>query len=442
MKTVQLFCLLLLTAWTLPAQAFTYQWSATNSPTNSYRFDDIYFLNADTGFAVNFAYTNIDGYVARTYDGGNSWVKVWDSLNFSLRDIVFADELHGWVGTLEQSGTLGDTAILYQTSDGGDTWSAVPNFPGPADAGICGMHRVTDSMVVGVGRYSQPAGFYKTTDQGASWTYSNLDSLAGGLVDVYFVNADTGFAVGSNGNYFTGKGRVLMTVDGGDSWSIIHTSAHPKEICWKISFPSRQVGYISLEAFQNSGAQYMLKTTDGGLTWLDFDISAGGGPTGLYNVEGIGFLNDTIGWIGGDLGTYHTTNGGLSWVLQSGMNTFNRFRKIDDTTAYAAGESVYRLARVVVGVEDPRAWHENLRQNYPNPFRETTVIEYAIWEDHLVQIEVFDIMGKKVAVLVDELVPAGNHRLVYSVHTIPDGVYYYTMQVGDHRATRRMVIQR
>ncbi len=423
-------------------QAFTYQWTATNSPTNSYRFDDIFFLSADTGFAVNFAYASDDGYIARTYDGGASWQKVWDSTGIAFRDIVFADPLHGWVGTLEAGINPSDTTILYQTTDGGTTWGPVPNLPGPRPSGICGMNRVTDSIIVGVGRYLGPASFYKTTDQGTTWAYTNLDSLAGGLVDVYFMNRDTGFAVGTSGSFFTGKGRVLMTEDGGASWRIMHTSTHANEICWKISFPSSQIGYISLQAFQNSGFQYMLKTTDGGHTWADLNISNGGGPFGLYDIEGIGFINDTTGWIGGDRGTFFTTDGGVNWVQESWGNAINRFRFINDSLAYAGGEFVYKMDLVAVGVSDPRAWHENLLQNYPNPFREETVIEYAIPTDHLVRLEVFDVLGKSVRVLVNENVPAGNHRLVYSVSNIPDGVYFYTMIIGDHRLTRRMIIQR
>ncbi|MFN8397129.1 MAG: hypothetical protein U0176_21075 [Bacteroidia bacterium] len=267
------------------AQAFTYNWVPTNSPANSYRFDDIYFLNADTGWAVNFAYSNHDGYVTRTIDGGNTWDILWDSTGAALRDIGFTDAMHGWIGTLENGINPEDTTILYQTSDAGLTWSAVPNMPGPRPAGICGMQVINDSTVYAVGRYSGPAGFYKTTNNGQSWSYTNCSSVAGGLVDLHFFNPDTGYAIGTSANYFTGKGRVIGTTDGGNTWSIVHTSAHFNEICWKIEFPSRQRGYISLQAFNNTGFQYFLRSSDGGATWSDVNLSQAGGPTGNYNVE-------------------------------------------------------------------------------------------------------------------------------------------------------------
>jgi photosystem II stability/assembly factor-like uncharacterized protein len=424
------------------AQAFTYTWTATNSPNSSYRFDDIYFLNPDTGFAVNYPNGTHDGYVARTYDGGNNWTKVWDSTGITYRDICFADAMHGWIGTLETGHNPGDTTILYQTTDGGTTWAPVPNLPGPRPAGICGMNHVTDSIIVAVGRYPGPAGFYKTVDQGVSWSYVNLDSLAGGLVDVYFVNPDTGFAAGTSGNYFTGNGRVLMTVDGGATWRIVYTSAHTHEICWKISYPSRQIGYISLEAFANSGAQYFLKTTDGGLTWQDINISLGGGPSGSYDVEGMGFINDSTGWIGGDVSTYFTQDGGTTWVQQTWGNRINRFRFLNDSVAFAGGQKVYALSRIITGTDAPRAYAANLGQNFPNPFQDHTVIEYFVPEAGRVHLQVYDVLGQSVAVLVDEEVPAGNHRLMYDAAVLPDGVYFYTMIIGDRRATKRMLVRR
>lgn len=424
------------------SQAFDYQWSATNSPSNSYRFDDCFFINADTGLAINFAYSNNDGYVMRTFDGAQSWHKVWDSTGIPFRDIAFIDSNHGFIGTLENGLNSGDTIIMYETSDGGSTWNPVANLPGPRPAGICGMHALNDSTVFAVGRYYGPAGFYKTTDRGQNWSYVNLDSLAGGLVDVFFHNADTGIAVGSNGNYFTGRGIVLETYDGGNSWHVAHVSAHTNEICWKISFPSRNIGYVSLQAFANSGWQWILRTTDGGQSWFDSNVSIGGGPIGTYNVEGIGFVNDSVGWIGGDLGTFMTTDSGNTWLRQSWGNTINRFRFLNDSLAFGAGEKMYKMDRTLVGISSPQLNQFALNQNYPNPFQEQTVFEYNLPEPNHVQLDIFDSMGKMVAKLIDSEVSTGTHRLIWSVDQLPNGIYYYTLKVGTQQATRRLVIHR
>ncbi|HEX8516759.1 MAG TPA: hypothetical protein VF868_11205 [Bacteroidia bacterium] len=241
------------------------QWVTTPSPLSSYRHDDVFFINPDIGWAVNYSLGD-NGYVIKTTDGGNSWFKQVDSSGARFRDIAFLDTLTGFIGTLADGYNPQDTTIMYKTTDGGTTWSNVV-MPGPRPSGICGMFAVNDSTLYACGRYYGPAGFYKTTDKGVTWSYKSLAGLAGGIVDLHFFNKDTGIAIGgSDANYLNAQGRVLRTVDGGDNWTIVHTSAHPKEIGWKVSFPSANTGYVSLQSFRPSGAQYFLKTTDGGLT--------------------------------------------------------------------------------------------------------------------------------------------------------------------------------
>jgi photosystem II stability/assembly factor-like uncharacterized protein len=176
---------------------------------------------------------------------------------------------------------------MYRSIDGGVNWNYIPNFPGPRPAGICGMFVVNDSTLYACGRYFGPAGFYRTTDKGNTWDYINLSAYAAGIVDLHFFNKDTGIAVGgTSSNFLNGQGRVIRTVDGGNTWSIVHTSTHFQELCWKISFPSPNIGYISLESFRSGGPQYFLKTTDGGLSWIDLPFMS----NGTFDAQGIGLL--------------------------------------------------------------------------------------------------------------------------------------------------------
>jgi len=77
-------------------------WVPTNSPPANFRLTDTYFLNNDTGFAIHYPGI-LPGYIIKTTDGGLNWNKVLDSSQFTFRDIVFTDALHGWVGTFENS---------------------------------------------------------------------------------------------------------------------------------------------------------------------------------------------------------------------------------------------------------------------------------------------------------------------------------------------------
>jgi hypothetical protein len=82
-----------------------------------------------------------------------------------------------------------------------------------------------------------------------------------------------------------------------------------------------------------------------------------------------------------------------------------------------------------------------LAQNYPNPFNPTTIVEYGLPTESRVRLEVFNTLGQKVAVLVDETQSAGYHRSRFSVEGLATGIYFYRLSVngGDHVLVRRML---
>ncbi|OGU43882.1 MAG: hypothetical protein A3G43_09035 [Ignavibacteria bacterium RIFCSPLOWO2_12_FULL_56_21] len=94
-----------------------------------------------------------------------------------------------------------------------------------------------------------------------------------------------------------------------------------------------------------------------------------------------------------------------------------------------AGPSVYSAVRwfatVTTGIEDgsPTPVGFELRENYPNPFNPETKIEYRMKEGGWVKVSVFDVLGREVAVLVDEEQPAGDYRTTWNASTMPSGVY-------------------
>jgi hypothetical protein len=81
-----------------------------------------------------------------------------------------------------------------------------------------------------------------------------------------------------------------------------------------------------------------------------------------------------------------------------------------------------------------------LQQNYPNPFNPTTTIEYALPEAANVKLEVFNTLGQRVRVLVDESQQAGSHRIEFQADGLPSGVYFYKLQAGSHASVRQMTL--
>jgi hypothetical protein len=115
---------------------------------------------------------------------------------------------------------------------------------------------------------------------------------------------------------------------------------------WKIFFVNDKVGYVSLENF-SVGA--VLKTTDGGKTWVRKLIDD---PQGNANLEGVGFVDEDKGWVGGwgdrnFAGGFSsaTTDGAENWKDSNEIGRFlNRFRFIGKpiSVGYASGDTVYK----------------------------------------------------------------------------------------------------
>ena len=81
-----------------------------------------------------------------------------------------------------------------------------------------------------------------------------------------------------------------------------------------------------------------------------------------------------------------------------------------------------------------------LDQNYPNPFNPVTKITYALPKSGNVQLKVYDILGREVAVLVNEVKQAGIHNVDFNATNLASGIYFYTLKSGDFYAVKKMVL--
>jgi hypothetical protein len=178
---------------------------------------------------------------------------------------------------------------------------------------------------------------------------------AAALIDVHFFNGDNGFVVG--GRSTTGSVKrtdlrpvVLETQDGGQTWvdRVADLDLPLGEWGWKLHFIDRQRGFVSLENFTDGA---ILSTVDGGMTWQRLPIND---SQGNQNLEGVGFLNDQVGWVGGwgdaDFmtgSTSGTVDGGRTWTDANDVGSFiNRFRFFADRedVGFACGKTVYKMS--------------------------------------------------------------------------------------------------
>jgi photosystem II stability/assembly factor-like uncharacterized protein len=321
-----------------------WKWVATNSPTANSRTDDIWFFDEKNGWLVN-----SNGQISQTLNGGDTWsMKKFIDPNSNgfpyLRCMGWANEKVGWVGavTTFDDGTKDYLQVLlHRTTDGGATWNNVSNMPDSSPAGICGMFAVNEKIVYGAGTNDPNLpgpGLVKTTDGGATWTHTDLSQHADNLIDVYFSDENTGWIVGgkkdpscpkikpgyeTHPQYSQLKPVVLKTTDGGATW--VNKAAGVAgfdcgEWGWKIQFLDAMTGFVSLENFNTAA---ILKTTDGGQTWVRIPVVDNAGTSINMDLEGVGFVDAQSGWVGGwgdnfdGLFNSLTVDGGKSWTAQN-----------------------------------------------------------------------------------------------------------------------------
>ncbi len=95
---------------------------------------------------------------------------------------------------------------------------------------------------------------------------------------------------------------------------------------------------------------------------------------------------------------------------------------------------------VSVNEENNLPTEYQLLQNYPNPFNPATVISYSIPKTEFVKIAVYDILGREVAKLVNEVKQVGNYEVNFKAENLSSGIYFYTLRAGNFVETKKMLL--
>lgn len=165
----------------------------------------------------------------------------------------------------------------------------------------------------------------------------------------------------------------------------------------------------------------------------------------------IEYQKGTEGWI-----TARKMRGSSSWkkdsidLQGSSSATAVRFRLKSDGANQANGILIDDIEVVgvtpITGIEknDPVVTPKNfaLLQNYPNPFNPTTTIEFSIPKSSIVNLKIFDLLGREVAVLVNEQKPPGTYTVQFDGSRLASGVYFYRLQAENFVQTKKFVLLR
>ncbi|MBI2418234.1 MAG: T9SS type A sorting domain-containing protein [Ignavibacteriales bacterium] len=324
------------------------------------------------------------GYIYQYNDTSWKIIQYPDNLN----GLVIDEAQNKWIATYSNG------LLKYD----GTTWiKYYPPFSGTIPPGVYCM--VIDRQGEIWGRiYTQSTGYNPGLGRfnGTDWTiFSQANS---DLPENYF----THIAVSKNNNkWITGGQNPFLVEFDGAKWIRYDSS--------NFNLPSFKISSI---AFEENGNMWI--ATESGLCKFDGNIIK------IFNTGNSGIPLDKVLNISIDAK-------GNKWIGTSG-----------------GGLAVFREGGVILNAEkNPETVFDKdflLYQNYPNPFNPVTKIDYRVPENCVVTLKVFDVLGKEVATLVNEVQSAGKYSLMFNGANLPSGIYFYRLQAGQYSEVKKLAL--
>jgi photosystem II stability/assembly factor-like uncharacterized protein len=164
-----------------------------------------------------------------------------------------------------------------------------------------------------------------------------------------------------------------------------------------------------------------------------------------YNCQ---LYNYSFYWSGSGTAYQRTMAAGLGLVYLYNSSSFMTDGTRDSTVLVGAiingvltGDSTYTITTSIIKL-GPVPMDFRLDQNYPNPFNPSTTISFSLPSQSFVTLKVFDVMGRDVATIISEELPAGVFSRSWSAEGMPSGVYFYRLQAGSFQETKRLLLVR
>ncbi len=413
----------------------------------------------NTGFGIGSA-------LKRSNDLGANWTDVLggicSNLSYVSNNLVY----------VSQGGNMN------KSTDDGNNWEIVewPN--------IYSRYALFHDSMIGVAPasgYPPYTGTYMTTDGGQSWELIYpLNYIYPSSLD--FRSADNGFVIDNHQSLFTTKsyGIIDTTSSGGEpeqrvvidekfddaqfppnGWTV--NQSHQTNTWMRGNIDGYNFSSIDPTNVSSAFCPWIAADQDEWLISPPFALTSGTATIEFYSLYSIDWLTAAT------LKLLISVDGGSNWTqiweaVNDGQPRSWRYQNVD-ITQYANNPNM-KLAWQYVGNDGDVAAIDNVKltgfvtvtdikgdedklpinyvlsQNYPNPFNPSTKIQYFVPSKDLVTLKVYDILGREVAILINQLVEAGNYEVDFNAAGLASGIYFYRMKAGNFISIKKMILLR
>lgn len=365
----------------------------------------------------------------------------WDTVNTGL------ENKYVWTITAQNNYIFAGTdSGLFRSTNNGNNWSSIHNNIFKKYV----YHLACDGQFIYAGTV---IGMCRSSDQGITW-----DSINNGLpkrtinnmtVGINAVSVSSSYAYTGIQPFPYGIPRLYRSSDNGNNWIPIIYSGMDSITVYSL------LAKDSILLCGTDKGVYISRNS--GISWrLIHEISIN---IGLFAFSIIDEKNMMIGHYGN--GVYVSTNGGVNWFTRNeglypgeynscalysvGNYTFLGTRPFDTYLP-----SIFRrlTQQIIPVIENNTRIPEDidLYQNYPNPFNPSTKIRFSIvssplvLEGNLVQLKVYDVMGREIQTLVNERLNPGTYEVTFDGSLLNSGLYFYKLTTEGCSETKKMLL--
>ncbi|MCH8556649.1 MAG: T9SS type A sorting domain-containing protein [Balneolia bacterium] len=383
----------------------------------------ITFLDSSNGWAVGSS-----GSVLKTEDAGESWTLVDVGVTSPLYSVEFIDENTGFI-----AGGGFTSGIILKTTDSGETWEEVRTL----NRAIFDLHFIDDS----VGWAVAGGGIILKTENGGSDWFGIPNNASETLNSVFFADPDNGWAVGSDGEtaYTTDGGATWEALDGANGVTLRDVYVDASNRVWTVGNNGLIMKFNQTDAPAAVGLLFPANQS------VDVPVDTQfiwGASFGSSSYEFQIATDQSFSSIVIDEPELSTTSIALQEDLSSEETYYWRVKASSFGVASEWSDVYMFTTEFATSIQDgANVPHEfSLSPSYPNPFNPTTQIRYGLADASHVTLEVYNMIGQRVATLVNEQQTAGYHTVSFDGSRLSSGVYIYRILAGNFTATRKMTL--